>query len=1017
MKRLIFILLVFLLSLSAFSQQRKTVDLSDTVKFGKAKCTYKSELKGLSPNTAFLVYDLVKLERELTKADTALIKKYSLKEIDGRLFVGAFLQFSSDFDLSKLSAYEIKINTKFSTLATVLIPIDRFIEFCQSSLVNYIDIGSKAKPLMNNAKGMTNSNQVHQGINLPQGYYGKDVVVGIIDTGFDYTHPNFWDSTMTNYRVKRVWEQEYNYGTPPQNFEYGTELTTQEEILGALYSHTNKSHGTHVAGIAAGGGTTVESLSQYKGVAPESDIVLVSINTSIRDALPSDIFNGIGYIVEYAQSVGKPCVINMSLGQHIGPHDGTSQFDLACDVATQVFSEGVLLVGAAGNEGDSQIHLAKNFSSDSDLLNTFLIFKDPSTGVFTSAGSGIIDIWGSSDFTIQITPYDIEDNEVAGDSFTINTSQAGGDYFIGDNDFWSTDYCHINSGTEEYQNKKHIQIAIDNTAQDDIEKVLYISVSANNGVVHMWNISETQVFSSQGYYNCYDGNDFYTCGEIGGTGNSMISVGAYTSRSSWTSIYGDDYDLNYDVNDIAPFSSKGPTTDGRIKPDITAPGAWIVSSVNSYDPANYSLTSPMSIDGIIMGQNQEPVLSENTWLWGVMQGTSMAAPIVTGVLALWLEAYPELTISQAKQLLRESAIVDSYTGTIDSTISVNNITWGAGKVNAYAGLQLLLQKIPNRYLFSQDTVYICGEQPITLSAPEGYSKYIWSNGDTTRTIQVSSSDLGIYSVRFINSEGYKSPWSDSIIVAVTTPPIILGDTEICEGNSTTIIVENASSIEWSNGHTLNNLTVSPNSTRSYYFTMIDNYGCSYSDSVQIIVHQTTNITLSANICEGETYNENGFNVDEAGSYVRSLQSVNGCDSIITLTVTEYPTFDTTINATINSGETYAEFGFNESESGTYVQNLQTVNGCDSTITLNLTVNSSLYDVAELAEITFYPNPTSGILTFSKEIEKIEVIDNIGKVVMRFFETEQINIESLPSGVYHLRLTIEDKTTTRKVIKE
>ena len=171
MKRLTFILLVLLLSLSAFSQQRKTVDLSDTVKFGKAKCTYKSELKGLSPNTAFLVYDLVKLERELTKADTALIKKYSLKEIDGRLFVGALLQFKSNFDVSKLSAYEIKVNTKLSTLATVLIPIDRLVEFCQASLVDYIDIGSKAKPLMDNAKNLTGANLVHQGVDLPQGYY------------------------------------------------------------------------------------------------------------------------------------------------------------------------------------------------------------------------------------------------------------------------------------------------------------------------------------------------------------------------------------------------------------------------------------------------------------------------------------------------------------------------------------------------------------------------------------------------------------------------------------------------------------------------------------------------------------------------------------------------------------------------------------------------------------------------------------------------------------------------------
>ena len=180
-----------------------------------------------------------------------------------------------------------------------------------------------------------------------------------------------------------------------------------------------------------------------------------------------------------------------------------------------------------------------------------------------------------------------------------------------------------------------------------------------------------------------------------------------------------------------------------------------------------------------------------------------------------------------------------------------------------------------------------------------------------------------------------------------------------------------------------------------------------------IIH--TDLTLT--ICEGTSLNFSGFNVSEAGVYTQNLTSVNGCDSIVTLTVSVNPVFDTTINATINPGETYAEFGFNESESGTYVQNLQTVNGCDSTITLNLTVNSSLYDVAELAEITFYPNPTSGKVTFSKEIEKIEVIDNIGKIVMRFFDTNEINIETLPSGAYYLRMMIGDKTIMRKVIKE
>jgi hypothetical protein len=172
---------------------------------------------------------------------------------------------------------------------------------------------------------------------------------------------------------------------------------------------------------------------------------------------------------------------------------------------------------------------------------------------------------------------------------------------------------------------------------------------------------------------------------------------------------------------------------------------------------------------------------------------------------------------------------------------------------------------------------------------------------------------------------------------------------------------------------------------------------------------TATLTATANAC----YQFVGWN--DGNTETPRLISLSS-DTTFIATFEEI-VFDTTINATINTGETYTEFGFNESEAGTYVQNLQTVNGCDSTITLNLTVNSSLYDVAELAEITFYPNPTSGKVTFSKEIEKIEVIDNIGKVVMRFFETEQIDIETLPSGAYYLRMTIGDKTIMRKVIKE
>ena len=175
--------------------------------------------------------------------------------------------------------------------------------------------------------------------------------------------------------------------------------------------------------------------------------------------------------------------------------------------------------------------------------------------------------------------------------------------------------------------------------------------------------------------------------------------------------------------------------------------------------------------------------------------------------------------------------------------------------------------------------------------------------------------------------------------------------------------------------------------------------------------------LSVTICGGETYTENGFNASETGVYRKTFQSMEGCDSIVSLSLTVNPSYNYTITATINAGETYTENGFNESEAGTYVQNHQTILGCDSTITLVLTINSSLADVEEEQALSFYPNPTKGELTFDRLMERIEIIDLAGKTVGVYENKKQLNIETLPSGVYYLRMTIGDKTIIRKVIKE
>ena len=178
------------------------------------------------------------------------------------------------------------------------------------------------------------------------------------------------------------------------------------------------------------------------------------------------------------------------------------------------------------------------------------------------------------------------------------------------------------------------------------------------------------------------------------------------------------------------------------------------------------------------------------------------------------------------------------------------------------------------------------------------------------------------------------------------------------------------------------------------------------------------------ICEGTTYTENGFIANKAGTYAHTLQTVDGCDSVIILTLTVNPTYNIiTIDASINDGETYEENGFSESEAGTYVRTIQSEFGCDSVITLNLTVNSSLNDVvANAVEVRLYPNPAKSFVTLEfealKENTLLQILDINGRRVRTLDlkagqETLRIDLGDLPKGVY----TIMVGNATKKLIVE
>jgi hypothetical protein len=168
------------------------------------------------------------------------------------------------------------------------------------------------------------------------------------------------------------------------------------------------------------------------------------------------------------------------------------------------------------------------------------------------------------------------------------------------------------------------------------------------------------------YPNAVGGNHNYGLGEPAGVGNNVITVGSYKAEQ-WN-----DQGTSFVFGDISSFSSRGPTVDERIKPDISSTGQDVLSSINSFDPSNQAgLISPFEFQGRTYGFKR-------------FSGTSMSGPMVAGIVALMLEANPLLSASGAKEILKMTARLDQFTGNI--TYENGHLQWGWGKANAMAAV-------------------------------------------------------------------------------------------------------------------------------------------------------------------------------------------------------------------------------------------------------------------------------------------------------------------------------------------
>lgn len=599
----------------------------------------------------------------------------SVLNFNGRSF--ALILINKEINDSILINQDIKINSKIGNIWTIDFPVLNYKELQNIKGIDYVEFSTieNVSKLKNDVEIRTTKvDKVHNGLQngLPKNYTGKGVIVGIVDLGFQNNHPTFFNQEGTKNRITKYWNQSAA-GTPPTGFSYGNELSDTTSIINA--NDWDGTHGTHVAGIAAGSGLGSKNF-QFKGVAPEAELVFVSIkyrNDTLAGSALGDyvvanpcILDAYKYIFDYAQSVGKPAVINLSWGMHTGSHDGNSLFDKATGF---LVGKGKVLVGANGNDGANNMHISHSFNKDT--MNTLMIENSREKRIKESVYA---DFWGSKNsvFSMQLSVLDTNLNIVAQTPYVNSTSRLSKTFVLNDS-FKIVFKIEPSFITNQ---KPNITVLANNPQQSLF--ILKLSFTSDSSTVHGWNSGASRDWTSGSFANKWgkwnfentfmSGNSDYTASENGGTSKAVISVGAMAARSSYINIKGNlRNDSSYVLpGKIAPFSSRGPTVDGRIKPNLVAPGFDVPSSMNNLQYPGWKVDEMMDTS-IFRGQKQ---------IWAVASGTSMAAPHMTGIVALILQANPNLNHIDVKNILESTATQDDETG------AVPNNTYGYGKVNA-----------------------------------------------------------------------------------------------------------------------------------------------------------------------------------------------------------------------------------------------------------------------------------------------------------------------------------------------
>lgn len=565
-------------------------------------------------------------------------------------------------------------------------------------------VGSKAlKHTMNyEARKFTNVDKVNtpaaaQAQQLPQAYTGKGVVLGVIDSGIDYNHAAFRNTTDGTTRIVRVIDYSQN----------SKRVFSTEQEIAVLTADKLDSHGTMTSSIAGGS----DLGNGMQGMAPEADLILCGMGDYIGG---ENVNECIREIFAYAESVGKPAVINISLGEELGLHDGSDITAMAtAELTENGYKPGRAIIYATGNSAANWQSLVYKFDNTSHELKTVLgaysfpTDEAPASPVtYNAYYSAYADDYDNFDMELKVV--DTTTGQFCDWGEHVRDAKTGA--VIPEMDLMGSYRESIKS-----LSGKDVVIynwGLANHKMDDMKYRLALVVRAGKA-------GQTVRMMCTGDGNaepCFDapkwnGYDFAAAGFTKGDSefifgtdfcvDAAISVGAYVNRTEWTTYDGKTYGgeeskltgKKQEVGEVADFSGYGIDDNGAPHPTVLAPGKGVIAAISNYDYTDYFIQDQ---PGVVKPGKELATLCpavekfDRTNWFAASDGTSLASPVVAGIVALWMQANPELTVNEIKQIMMETSINDEWTTNIDKIPSHNITQVGYGKIDCLAGLKKIL---------------------------------------------------------------------------------------------------------------------------------------------------------------------------------------------------------------------------------------------------------------------------------------------------------------------------------------